>query len=204
MRPTLLAVVAMTLTACVGGLERNTPEPAVYRLTVPDAGGGSPIAADLLVLRPVLAPGLATNRIATVWPGNRIDYYAGALWGDDLGPLVQGTLVEAVRTAGRVRVVEGDPGRFRATHVLGIEVARLEADYSAGGVPVARVTMTATVARNGDRKALMTTTAAAEAVARANTMTGVMAALDDAFGKAASEIVTRTDDSLAADLAGQP
>jgi ABC-type uncharacterized transport system auxiliary subunit len=204
MRSILLAVAAVALTACFGGLERNVAEPAVYRLTTPDGAGGPPIAADLLVLQPVLAPGLATNRIATVWPGNRIDYYAGALWSDDLGPLVQDTLVEAIRAAGRVRVVEGDPGRFRATHVLGIVVSRLEADYSAGGMPVARVTMTATVARDGDRKALMTTTAAAETVARANTITGVIAALDDAFGKAALEIVARTDDALAADLAAQP
>jgi ABC-type uncharacterized transport system auxiliary subunit len=195
--------MAIALTACFGGLERNTPQPAVYRLTAPATPGGTPIAADLLVLRPTLAPGLATNRIANAWPGNRLDYYAGALWGDNLGPLVQATLVEAIRSAGRVRVVEADPGRFRATHVLGIAVSRLEADYSAGSMPVARVTMTATVARHGDRKALMTTTAAAETVARANTITGVIAALDDAFGKAASEIVTRTDDALAADLAKQ-
>lgn len=204
MRSILLAATALALTACFGGLERNVPEPAVYRLTVPVAASGPAIAANLLVLQPVLAPGLATNRIATVWPGNRLDYYAGALWGDDLGPLVQGTLVEAVRAAGRVRGVEGDPGQFRATHVLGVEVARLEADYSSGGSPVARVTMTATVARNGDRRPLMTTTAAAEAVAHANTMTDVIAALDDAFGKAAAEIVTRTDDALATDVAGQP
>jgi ABC-type uncharacterized transport system auxiliary subunit len=204
MRSIILATLAMALTACFGGLERNTPQPVVYRLTAPETGGGSPIAADLLVLEPAVAPGLATNRIATVWPGNRLDYYAGALWGDDLGPLVQATLVEVIRSAGRVRVVEADPGHFRATHVLGIEISRLEADYSAGGLPVARVTMTATVARSGDRRPLATTTAAAETAARTNTLAGVVAALDDAFGKAASEIVTRADDALAADLAARP
>jgi len=204
MRSTLLAVMAIALTACFGGLERDTPEPAVYRLAVPEIPPGAPIAADLLVLQPALAPGLATNRIATVWPGNRIDYYAGAIWGDDLAPLVQATLVEAIRSAGRIKVVEADPGYFRATHVLGVEVARLEADYSAGGLPVARVTMSATVARSGDRKALATMTAAAETAAGANTLGAVIAALDDAFGKAASEIITRADDALVADLASQP
>jgi ABC-type uncharacterized transport system auxiliary subunit len=88
--------------------------------------------------------------------------------------------------------------------VLGVEIARLEADYSAGDIPVARVTIAATVARYGDRRALMATTASAETAARANTLTAVIAALDEAFGKAAAEIVTRTDDALAADLAGQP
>jgi ABC-type uncharacterized transport system auxiliary subunit len=204
MRSIVLAVMAIALTGCFGGLERDAPQPAVYRLTAPETGGGAPIAVDLLVLEPVLAPGLATNRIATAWPGNRLDYYAAALWSDDLGPLVQATLVEAIRSAGRVRVVEADPGHFQATHVLGVEVARFEADYSAGGLPVARVTMTATIARNGDRKPLATATVAAETAARANTLASVIAALDDAFGKAAAEIVTRADDALAADLSARP
>jgi ABC-type uncharacterized transport system auxiliary subunit len=204
MRSTILAAMAILLTGCAGGLERNAPEPAVYRLTAPAVQGGSPIAADLLVLRPVVAPGLATDRIATAWPGNRIDYYAGARWSDELGAVAQGTLVDAIRAAGRVRFVEGDPSHFRATHVLGVEIARLEADYSAGDMPVARVTIAATVARYGDRRALMATTASAETAARANTLTAVIAALDEAFGKAAAEIVTRADDALAADLAGQP
>jgi len=129
MRPTILAAMAILLTACAGGLERNAPEPAVYRLTAPAVQGGSPIAADLLVLRPVVAPGLATDRIATAWPGNRIDYYAGARWSDELGAVAQGTLVDAIRAAGRVRFVEGDPSHFRATHVLGVEIARLEAEH---------------------------------------------------------------------------
>jgi ABC-type uncharacterized transport system auxiliary subunit len=100
--------------------------------------------------------------------------------------------------------VQGDPGHFRATHVLGVEIVRLEADYSAGGTPVARVTIAATVARYGDRRALMAMTASAETAAPANTLTAVVAALDEAFGKAAAEVVTRTGDALAADLAGQP
>jgi ABC-type uncharacterized transport system auxiliary subunit len=185
MKPIILAAMAIILTACAGGLQRNTPEPAVYRLTTPDVGSSTASAADLLVLRPVVAPGLATERIATAWPGNRIDYYAGARWSDDLGALVQNALVEAIRGAGRVRVVEGDPGRFRATHVLGVEITRFEADYSAAGMPVARGMIAATVAR-------------------ANTVTAVIAALDDAFGKAAADIVTRTGDALATDLASQP
>ena len=204
MRSIVLALMAIALTGCFSGLERDTPQPSIYRLTVPETSGGPPLAVDLLVLQPVVAPGLATDRIATAWPGNRIDYYAGARWSDELGALAQGTLVGAIRAAGRVRVVEGDPGHFRATHVLGVEIARFEADYSAGGAPVARVTMTATVARYGNRKALMTTTASAEAIGQANTLTSVIAAIDEAFGRAATEIVNRADDALAADLAGQP
>jgi ABC-type uncharacterized transport system auxiliary subunit len=204
MRSILLTTVAVMLVACGGGLKRDAPEPAVYRLAPPAVAGGPAIVADLLVLRPVVVTGLRTDRIANSWPGNRLDYYAGARWSGELGSVVQGALVQAFRGSGRLRAVEGDPGRFRATHVLGVEVVRLEADYSAGGVPTAKVTLAATVARNGDRRALMTTTVSTETVAGGNTLSTVAAALDDAFGKAASEVVVRTHDAVAADLVSQP
>jgi ABC-type uncharacterized transport system auxiliary subunit len=204
MKSIALAMTALVLTACFGGLERNAPVPAVYRLAAPAIPGGPAIGADLLVLRPVVAPGLRTDRVANSWAGNRIDYYAGARWSGEVGPVVQDALVQAFRTAGRLRTVEGDPGRFLATHVLDIEVTRFEADYAAGAVPVARVTLTATVARYDNRKALVTTTVAAETAAGANTLSTVVAALNDAFGKAATEVVQQASDAIVADLAGQP
>jgi ABC-type uncharacterized transport system auxiliary subunit len=204
MRSIVLTAAVLLLAACAPKLERNAPEPAIYVLSAPAAETGPELAADLLVLRPVVPPVLRTERIATRWSGNRFDYYAGARWSGDAGPVIQAALVESIRGSGRVRAVEADPGSFRATHVLGLEVTRLEADYSAGGLPVARVAITATVARFRDRKALATWTASAEQPAAANTLSAVTAAIDDAFGRAGREVVTRAGDALAVDLAGQP
>jgi len=121
MRVTVLAVVLLLTGGCVGDLERNAPEPSVYVLTPPAAATGAALAADLLVLRPVAAPPLRTDRIATRLDANHLDYYAGARWGGELGTVVQSALVESLRAAGRFRTVEAEPGQFRATHVLGVE-----------------------------------------------------------------------------------
>lgn len=202
---TVIAAGAL-LAACASGFERNAPEPRIYRLSAPAMAAGEPLAADLLVLRPVVAPGLRTERIISAWPGNRLDYFAGARWSGELGTVVQGSLMEALRASGRLRTVEGDPARFRASHVLGLEVRRFEADYAvtAGAAPVARVTLTATVGRYGDRRALESWTVATETPAAANTLSAVTAALDDAFGKAVQEVVARSAQAIAADLASQP
>jgi ABC-type uncharacterized transport system auxiliary subunit len=163
------------------------------------APAGRPADADLLVLEPAVAPGLDTARIASLWPGNRIDYYAGARWSGPLGSMVQGSLVQAIRGSGRLRTVEGDPGRFRTSHVLGVEIERFEADYGSGEPPVARVSMTATLARSGDRRALGTWSASADATASANTLSAVTAALGQAYGEAGAELLARALDALAAD-----
>jgi ABC-type uncharacterized transport system auxiliary subunit len=203
----LMMLLAVTLLAgCAGGFERDAPEPAVYVLTAPEVEATTTVLmpADLIVLQPVLAPALVTERIATRWPGNRIDYYADARWGGDAGLVVQAALVESLRRTGNYRSVETDPGRFRPTHVLGVEVSRLEADYTAGAVPLARVVMTATVARHPDRRSLSSWTVRAEQPAAANTLTAVTAALDEAFRRAALEIVTGTTGAIGADLRNQP
>lgn len=198
-----LAVATLAFAGC-GGLKRSEPEPVVYVLTPPVAETGPVLPADLLVLQPVAVPTLATARIATRWPGNRIDYYAGASWSAELGRVVQSALVVGMRDSGRVRSVEADPGRFRATHMLGVEVTHLEADYTAGSTPVARVSMTATLARSPDRKALASWTVTTEQGAAANTLSAVVAALDQAFGQAARDIVMRTADTIAAEPPGPP
>lgn len=204
MRVTALAIVLLLTGGCVGDMERNAPEPSVYVLTPPVAATGPALAANLLVLRPSAAPALRTDRIATRLAENRMDYYAGARWGGELGTVVQSALVESIRATGRFRTVEAEPGQFRATHLLGVEVSHLEADYSGGATPIARVTLTATVARFADRRTLASWTETVEEAAAANTLTAVTAALDRAFGSAAAGVVARTGETVAADLAGQP
>jgi ABC-type uncharacterized transport system auxiliary subunit len=204
-RLTMTLAVAL-LAGCTGGFERDAPEPALYVLSAPrvEATAMVRLPSDLIVLRPALAPALATERMATRWPGNRIDYYADARWSGDAGLVVQAALVESLRGTGNYQSVEADPGRFRPTHVLGVEVSRLEADYTNGAVPVARVVMTATVARHPDRRSLSTWTVSAERQAADNTLTAVTAALDEAFSSAALEIVTGTTGAIGTDLRSQP
>jgi ABC-type uncharacterized transport system auxiliary subunit len=204
MRVLVLAPLVLLLAGCAPKLERNSPEERVYRLVAPALDRGAALPASLAVLRPVVAPGLRTARIATVWPGNRLDYLAGAQWSGELGAVVQAAAVEALAASGRLAMVEAEPARFGTRYALGLEVRRFEADYTAATPPLARVTLAATVGRQSNRQALSTWTASAEVPAGANTMTGVTAALDEAFGRALADLLGQAQQAIAADLAGQP
>ncbi|HXV40019.1 MAG TPA: ABC-type transport auxiliary lipoprotein family protein [Steroidobacteraceae bacterium] len=196
----IAAAFALAAAGCVGGLKNTDPEPRMYRVTAPELPGGDGLAADLLVARPESAPGLGVNRIATRWPGLRFDYYAGARWAEDLPGMVQSALVESLAGAQRLRSVQGDLGRFHATHVLSVKVQYFEADYTAGAVPTARVVLAATLGRQADRRVLASFSVATSQPAAANRLTEVVAALDAAFGRAATEVATRSFDAIAADL----
>ena len=203
-RLTTILAVAL-LGGCAGGLQRDAPEPATYVLTPPRPEVVTTVflPADVAVLAPRAVPELATERIATRWPGNRIDYYAGARWGGEAARVVQSALVEGLRSTGNLRSVQADPTRFRPTHVLSVELTRLEADYAAGGLPIARVEMTAALAHHPERRALASWTVRAEQPASANTLTAVMAALDEAFSRAGVEVVMGTVGAVGAAPDGQ-
>lgn len=195
-------VVAAFLQSGCGGLVRDTPAPAIYRLFAPELAPGEPIAAELRVDRPVAAAGLGGDRVATLWPGGRIDYYRGALWGDELPQVVEGALVEALARNGRMQVVQGDRAPFAATHVLHVDIRRFEADYAGGSPPVVRVALGATVGLAADRRALAAFEATAEARAVADTQAAVMRAFNDAFGRATVDLCTRLQDAIRGPSAG--
>ena len=139
---------------CFGGLKEPVPQPLVYRIDAPKLAAGAPLAADLKIDIGQVAPGLDSSGIATRWPGQRIDYVAGARWAEALPQLLEAALVEALQDTGRLRSVQGDFGRFRATHTLVVEVRRFEADYTGGGLPVAQVELTATIGKT-DRRVVL-------------------------------------------------
>jgi cholesterol transport system auxiliary component len=204
MRTTILAAAAALAAGCFGGLKDEVPAPLIYRLNPPALAAGAPLAADLLVVVEDTAPGLDGTGIAGRWPGNRLDYLAGARWAEDVPTLVQAALIEALQATGRPRSVQGKLGRFRATHTLVIEVRRFDADYTGGGLPVAQVALAATLGRSFDRRVLASFTVAASEGAAENRQSSVVAAMDAAFAKAAGELAEKTFAAIAAEPADQP
>jgi cholesterol transport system auxiliary component len=202
MRRIAIVAAALALAAgCFGGLKNEAPAPLTYRLDAPRLEAGEPLAADLAVVVDRAAPGLDTDRVAGRWPGMRLDYIAGARWADGLPVLLQSALVESFQDSGRLRSVQGDMGRFRATHSLVLEVRRFEADYAAGGLPVAQVEFAATLGRLSDREVLASFTVAASESAAENRQSSVVAALDAAFARAAAEVAGKAFEAIAADAA---
>jgi cholesterol transport system auxiliary component len=199
MRSILVAAVAALATGCFGGLKDAPPPELAYRIAVPPLEAGTPLAFDLRVVVAEAAPGLDGDGIAGRWPGGRLDYLSGARWADALPRLVQAALIESLQESGRLRSVQGDLGRFRATHTLVVEVRRFEADYTAGGLPVARVSLAVTLGRDGDRRVLTEFTASAGESAAENRQSAVVAALDAAFARAAGEMAGKVFAALAAE-----
>ncbi len=199
MRTLVAAAAALLAAGCFGGLKNEAPQPLIYRVDAPRLAAGAALPSDLQVTVAETAPGLEGHGIAGRWPGGRLDYLAGARWADDLPRLLQSALVESFQDSGRLRSVQGDLGRFRATHMLVVEVRRFEADYTGGGPPVAQVELAATVGRSSDRRVLASFTAGASEGAAENRQSSVVAALDAAFGRAAADVAERSFAVLAAE-----
>jgi cholesterol transport system auxiliary component len=197
MRRTILAAVAALAAGCLGGLKEEAPAPRIYRVDAPSFGAGGALAADLKVAIGPVAPGLDGSGIAGRWPGQRLDYVAGARWADDLPNLVGAALVEAFQDTGRLHSVQGDVGRFQVTHTIVVQVRRFEADYTGGGLPVAQVSLAATVGGD-DGRVLAAFTVSASETTSANSQSAVVAALDAAFARAAGDLAARTFDAIAA------
>lgn len=202
MRFAILAAAAALTAGCFGGLKEPVPQPLVYRIDAPKLATGAPLAADLKIDVGQVAPGLDSSGIATRWPGQRLDYVAGARWAEVLPRLLESALVESLQDSGRLRSVQGDFGRFRATHTLVVEVRRFEADYTNGGLPVAQVELTATIGKM-DRRVLASFTVAASETAAENRQTALVAALDAAFARAAADLADKAFGAIGADAASQ-
>jgi cholesterol transport system auxiliary component len=191
----------LLVSGCLGGLKNELPAPVNYRIGAPKLAAGEPIAADVQVAVEATAPGLDGTGIAARFPGSRIDYLAGARWPVKIPALIESALIEGLQDSGRLRSVQGDFSRYRTTHTLTLEVRRFEADYTSGEPPVAAVALTATVGRQSDRRVLAAFTVAAEEKASENRVSAVVAALDAAYQRAATEIAGKSFDAIAADLA---
>lgn len=199
MRTLILAALAALASGCFGGLKNEVPSPLIYRVNPPALAAGAQLPADLLVVVEGTAPGLDGNGIAGRWPGNRLDYLAGARWAEDVATLVQSALIESLQATGRARSVQGNLGRFRATHTLVVDVRRFDADYTGGGMPVAQVALSVTIGRASDRRVLASFTVSASETATENRQSTVVAALDAAFARAAGELSEKTFSAIAAD-----
>lgn len=203
MRILILAAAAAFATGCFGGLKNEVKAPNIYRLDAPELEAGASLPADLSIVVERVAPGLDVDRIAGRWSGSRLDYLAGARWAAEPTALLQSALVESFQNSGRLRSVQGDVGRFRATHALVVDVRRFEADYTGGGLPVAQVEVSATVGRLSDARVIASFTVAAREAAVENRQTSVVAALEAAFADVSREMAGKALAAIEADTAAR-
>ena len=182
------------LDGIVAGLERMTGGAAakaranVYDLAVPrvSAGGKKASAAQLVIPDPTALAALDTDKIQSVSPSGVSAALPDASWSDTLAKLLQVKIIRAFEDAGVVgaltRPLEGVTGDFQ----LLLDVRKFQ--ISLAEPPVAEVEFTAKVL---DDKGHVVNTRIflSSAPAKSANAAAAKAALDQAFGSAAVDLV---------------
>jgi len=153
--------------------------------------GGEKVGWALSILRPDIAAGLDSDRIALIQPDGSMDYYAKANYPDRLPTMVQQALLNAFEASGRIDAVALEQAALHADYNLGTEVKDFAAHYGqADGVPQVTVNLTAKLSTAHGRVIVASTSANQTLNASANSAGAVAQALQQALGTAITQIVT--------------
>jgi cholesterol transport system auxiliary component len=196
-----ILVSALLCTGCVGSVfQSDAKPPDLYRLDPPSSVATGPVLAQAIsVARPRAASSLDTNRIAVVTPGHGFDYLAGARWADAAPQMVQQLLVDVLGGAGGFATAIASPSGVPADLLLDTELRHFEAVYAgADSAPSVVVELQASLvdARRGLRVASFD--AHAEVAAERNDRRAVVAAFEQATGRAVAEVADRARAAAAA------
>lgn len=197
--PALAAALLACLLAagCSSWLKSNLPVSQVYVLrptwpTMPGSPAANPpgatATATIQVEFPIAAPGLATDGIAVLRSGERLDYYSAARWAGAAPGMLQMLAIDALRATHRFNMVESDAGPFGSDYVLSLELNHFEAEYTSPGPPTVHVALVATLGKRGSREVLASVAADSKVSADADRLQAVVAAFEHATGDALSQL----------------
>ena len=190
---TLLAFGTLT-SACAGMLPGVGPPPRLFRLspknTFPD---GLETVGWQLVIEPPLAPaGLDTTRIALHRAAIELEYYARANWTDLAPAMIQTLVVESFENSGKIVAVGRESLGLRADFVLKLELREFQSEYATDGIPNAHVRLNAKLVKMPQRTIIGSDSFEAKVGASADRIEDIIAAFDEALGKALKNLVVWT------------
>ncbi len=201
-----VAFAAITLASCVELPGINEAPPRLYVLT-PKSTFPQDMPAvtwQLLVETPNSPAGLNTARIALQDSPVELRYFRQANW-TDFGPkMVQSLMIESFENSGRIISVGREQIGLRSDFLLKSDLREFQAEYDeaipAGATalaanyspPWARVRINLKLVKMPQREIVATETFERRVRAKANTMTDIIAAFDDALGKALKSAVVWT------------
>jgi phospholipid/cholesterol/gamma-HCH transport system substrate-binding protein len=187
----------------LAGLERTTAKPAAatyYNLTAPKTFPPAEKAAksQLVILEPTALVSLDTQRIIT--PPGTAESADNPQWSDTIPKLVQAKIVESFENSNYVgavaRPLEGLNADYQlALDLRSFEVSNAPATGSSQPATMARVEFAAKILGENGRIVASRTFEAAVPVPDTK-VSGAAAALDQAFGKAAADLVSWTAQNL--------
>lgn len=190
---TLLALGGL-VSGCSSILPNAGPPPRLFRLSPKSTFPDDLDTVDWqLVIEPPLAPaGLDTTRIALHRAAVELEYYARANWTDLAPAMIQTLVVESFENSGKIVAVGRESLGLRADFVLKLELREFQGEYSNGGIPDAHVRLNAKLVKMPQRTIIGSESFEARVGANADRIEDIVAAFDDALGKALKNLVVWT------------
>lgn len=191
-----------TLTGCTPSLQSKAPSPDVYQLrpVLAQASVERPLRLQVLTVR--VRPGYATDDILRSGPDRRLEIFAASRWPDVLPRMIEGLLVDGLKSAGLGEVLE-PLSAGRADWLLQGVVRRFDVDYSADPrQPRIHVTLDITVMERARREVVLSFTVASVVPASQNRMGAIITAFELASAEALAQIAQRLADPTWAAEAG--
>jgi cholesterol transport system auxiliary component len=181
------------VSACGGNLLGLGPPEAgpIYPVRpVFPAGSGEKVGWALAILRPDVAAGLDSERIALTQPDGTMDFYARASYPDRVPPMVQQALLDGFEASGRIDAVAPEQAALHADYNLVTDVKDFAAHYSQpNGIPGVTVSITAKMTTAHGRVIISSFSTTQTGTASLNSAAAVAQALQQALGTAVTAIV---------------
>jgi cholesterol transport system auxiliary component len=189
----LTGACALTLSACGGNLI-GPPDAGPIYVVAPKfpatPAGGEKVGWALAVLRPDMAAGLDTDRIALFQPDGTMDYYAKATYPDRLAPIVQQAVLDGFEASGRIDAVAEEQDALHADYNLSTEVKDFAAHYSQqDGIPTVTVSIIAKLTTTHARDIVSSFATTKTGTASLNSAAAAAQALQQALAAAVNDIV---------------
>lgn len=191
----LIGASSLGLAAC--GNLLGPPDAAPIYVVTPKfpapAAGGQKVSWALAIVRPDVAAGLDSDRIALTQPDGSMDYYAKATYPDVLPSIVQQALLDGFENSGRIDAVAREEDALHADYNLAVELKDFAAHYAQqDGIPTVTVSIIVKLTTAHGRNIVGSFASTQTETASLNSAGAAVKALQQALGAAVTEIVNWT------------
>ena len=195
-RLVLIGLSSLALSACGGNL-LGPPDAGPMYMVAPKfpatPAGGEKVKWALAILRPTVAAGLDTDRIALTQADGSMDYYAKASYPDRLPNIVQQSILDGFESSGRIDAVAREEEALHTDYNLAIELKDFAAHYSQqDGIPSVTVAITVKLTTAHGRAIVGSFATNQSGTASVNSAAATAQALQQALGAAVTQIVNWT------------
>jgi cholesterol transport system auxiliary component len=189
-RHILFAAPCLALGAC-SNIIGPLPASQIYVLQLPQRQRkvGDKVNWSLAIAKPTAPDSLDSNRIALERGRLELDYYANAIWADDLPDLVQTQLLEGFEATGRIEKVGREESGLHADYKLLADIRDFEARYAAPDTaPTVTITIVSYMMQARTHEMVSTVNATASRPCAANSVNAVVAAFDQTIAEAVDQV----------------